>query len=133
MVDRALAGMCSTFDRMYSDNGQASIPPEHPLKASLLMALFSVHNERTFCERLEYDLLFKWFLDLNIMDRSFAHSVFAKNRLRALDADEARESLLAVAEQAREQRLLSEEHFSVDGTLLEVWALVKSFRPKDGA
>ena len=131
MVDRALTGMSSTFDRMYAENGRASIPPEHLLKASLLMTLFSVRSERQFCERLEYDLLFKWFLDLNIMDRSFDHSVFSKNRRRLMDADAAREFLLAVVEQAREQRLLSEEHFSVDGTLLEAWASVKSFRPKE--
>ena len=90
-----------------------------------------MRSERQFCERLEYDLLFKWFLDLNIMDRSFDHSVFAKNRQRLLDADVAREFLLQIVEQARERRLPSEEHFSVDGTLLEAWASLKSFRPKD--
>ena len=95
------------------------------------MALFSVRSERQFCERLEYDLLFKSFLDLNIMDSRFDHSVFAKNRRRLLDADVAREFLLEIVEQARGQRLLSEEHFSVDGTLLEAWASVKSFRPRD--
>ena len=131
MVDRALAQMSSTFDRMYAADGRPSIPPEHLLKACLLMALYSVRSERQFCERLEYDLLFKWFLDLNIMDRSFDHSVFAKNRQRLLDADVAREFLLQIVEQAREQRLLSEEHFSVDGTLLEAWASLKSFRPRD--
>ena len=130
MVDRALAKLSPTFDRMYAANGRASIPPEHLLKGCLLMALFSVRSERQFCERLEYDLLFKWFLDLNIMDHSFDHSVFAKNRQRLLEADVAREFLLIV-EQARAQRLLSEEHFSVDGTLLEAWASVKSFRPRD--
>ena len=131
MVDKALAQLSPTFDRMYAANGRASIPPEHLLKACLLMALFSVRGERQFCERLEYDLLFKWFLYLNIMDSSFDHSVFAKNRQRLLDADVAREFLLQIVEQARKQRLLSEEHFSVDGTLLEAWASVKSFRPKD--
>ena len=131
MVDRALAQLSPTFDRMYAANGRASIPPEHLLKACLLMALFSVRSERQFCERLEYDLLFKWFLDLNIMDHGFDHSVFAKNRQRLLDADVAREFLLEIVGQAREQRLLSEEHFSVDGTLLEAWASVKSFRPRD--
>ena len=80
---------------------------------------------------MEYDLLFKWFLDLNIMDHSFDHSVFAKNRQRLLDADVAREFLLQIVEQARERRLLSEDHFSVDGTLLEAWASLKSFRPRD--
>ena len=131
MVDQALVELSPTFDRMYAANGRASIPPEHLLKACLLMALFSVRSERQFCERLEYDLLFKWFLDLNIMDHSFDHSVFAKNRQRLLDADAAREFLLEIVAQARKQRLLSEEHFSVDGTLLEAWASMKSFRPKD--
>ena len=131
MVDQALAQLSPTFDRMYAANGRASIPPEHLLKACLLMALFSVRSERQFCERLEYDLLFKWFLDLNIMDHGFDHSVFAKNRQRLLEADVARAFLLEVVAQAREQRLLSEEHFSVDGTLLEAWASVKSFRPRD--
>ena len=131
MVDRALAQLSPTFDRIYAANGRASIPPEHLLKACLLMALFSVRSERQFCERLEYDLLFKWFLDLNIMDHGFDHSAFAKNKQRLLDADVAREFLLEIVEQAREQRLLSEEHFSVDGTLLEAWASVKSFRPRD--
>ena len=131
MVDQALAQLSPTFDGMYAANGRASIPPEHLLKACLLMALFSVRSERQFCERLEYDLLFKWFLDLNIMDHSFDHSVFAKNRQRLLEADVAREFLLEIVEQARKQRLLSEEHFSVDGTLLEAWASVKSFRPSD--
>ena len=131
MVDRALRRLSPTFDRMYAANGRASVPPEHLLKACLLMALFSVRSERQFCERLEYDLLFKWFLDLNIMDHSFNHSVFAKNRQRLLEADVAKEFLLEIVAQAREQRLLSEEHFSVDGTLLEAWASVKSFRPRD--
>ena len=131
-MDRALTQLSPTFDRMYAQDGGASIPLEHLLKACLLMALFSVRSERQFCERLEYDLLFKWFLDLNIMDHGFDHSVFAKNRQRLLDAGVAREFLLEIVEQAREQRLLSEEHFSVDGTLLEAWASVKSFRPRDG-
>ena len=107
-VDQALAELSPTFDRVYARNGRASIPPEHPLKACLLMALFSVRRERRFCERLEDDLLFKWFMDLNIMDHSFDHSfdhsVFAKNRQRLLDADVAREFLLEIVEQARKQR-----------------------------
>ncbi len=131
LVDEVLTKLSPTFDRMYAANGRASIPPEHLLKACLLMALFSVRSERQFCERLEYDLLFKWFLDLNIMDHSLDHSVFAKNQQRLLEADVAREFLLEIVEQARRQRLLSEDHFSVDGTLLEAWASVKSFRPKD--
>ena len=131
MVDRALAQLSPTFARMYAANGRASIPPEHLLKAGLLMALYSVRRERQFCEHLEHDLLFKWILDLNIMDHSFDHSVFAKNRQRLSDADVARKFLLQIVEQARERRLLSEDHFSVDGTLLEAWASLKSFRPRD--
>ena len=131
MVDRALGQLSPTFDRMYAANGRASIPPEHLLKACLLMALYSVRSERQFCEHLECDLLFKWFLDLNIMDHSFDHSVFSKNEQRLLDADVAREFLLQIVAQARERRLLSGEHLSVDGTLLEAWASLKSFRPRD--
>ena len=112
MVDQALAQLSPTFDRMYASNGRASIPPEHLRKACLLMALFSVRSERQFCERREYDRLFKWFLDLNIVDRSFDHSVFAKNKQRLLDADVAWEFLLEIVEQAWEQRLLPEEHCS---------------------
>ena len=97
------------------------------------MALFSVRSERQFCERLEYDPLFKWFLDLNIMDHSFDHSVFSKNKQRLLDADVAREFLLQIVEQAKGQRLLSEEHFSVDGTLLEAWPALPCFRPEPGS
>ena len=121
----------STGCTLKTTTRRASIPPEHLLKVGLLMALFSVRSERQFCERLEYDRTFKWSLDLNIMDHSFDHSVFSKNKQRLLDADVAREFLLEIVEQAREQPLLSEEHFSVDGTLLEAWASVKSFRPKD--
>ena len=103
MVDRAL-------DQMYAENGRASVPPAHLLKACLLMALYSVRNERQFCERLEYDLLFKWFLDLNIMDHSFDHSMFAKNRSRLREAEVSREFLLGIVEQARRQGLLSAKH-----------------------
>ena len=131
IVDQALSQLSPTFDRTFADHGRASIPPEHSLKACLLMALISVRSERQFCERLEYVLLFKWFLDLDIMDHSFVYSVFSKNRQRLLDADVEREFLLEIVEQAREQRLLSEEHFSVDGTLLYAWASAKSFRRKD--
>ncbi len=93
MVDHPLSQVSPTFDRMYADNGREAIPPEHPLKACLLMALFSVSSERQFCERLEYDLLFKWFSDLNIMDRSFKHSVFSKNSHRWLDDNVTRGAL----------------------------------------
>jgi len=132
IVEAALAKLSPTFDRMYAESGRPSIPPEHLLKACLLIALFSVRSERQFCERLQYDLLFKWFLDLNIMDPAFDHSVFAKNKERLLEHAVAREFFAAIVEEARRRHLLSEEHFTVDGTLLESWASMKSFRPKDG-
>jgi transposase len=131
IVDNALCELSSTFDRMYSETGRPSIPPEHLLKACLLIALYSVRSERQFCERLQYDLLFKWFLDINIMDPAFDASTFSKNKERLLEHEVAREFLAVVLGEARRRRLLSEDHFTVDGTLLEAWASLKSFRPKD--
>jgi transposase len=117
---------------MYAEIGRPSIPPEHLLKACLLIALYSVRSERQFCERLQYDLLFKWFLDLNITDPAFDASTFSKNKERLLEHEVAKGFLGRVLEEARRRRLLSEDHFTVDGTLLEAWASLKSFRPKDG-
>ena len=130
MVDSALAALSPTFSRMYASVGRPSIPPEHLLKGCLLMALFSVRSERQLCERLEYDMLFKWFLDMNILDASFNHSVFSKNKERLLKADVSRDFFREIVDQARDRGLLSDEHFSVDGTLLDAWASMKSFRPK---
>ena len=132
IVDNTLCELSSTFNRMYAETGRPSIPPEHLLKACLLIALYSVRSERQFCERLQYDLLFKWFLDLNIMDAAFNASTFSKNKERLLEHEVAREFLTVVLREARRRRLLSEDHFTVDGTLLEAWASLKSFRPKDG-
>ena len=132
IVDQALKGLSPTFNRMYAEVGRPSIPPEHLLKASLLIALYSIRSERQFCERLQYDLLFKWFLDLNIMDPAFDASSFSKNKARLLEHEVAREFLTVVVEEARRRKLLSEDHFSVDGTLLEAWASLKSIHPKDG-
>ena len=132
IVDAVLNRMSPTFERMYARDGRPSIPPEHLLKGCLLMAFFSVRSERQFCERLGYDMLFKWFLDLNVMDPTFDHSVFSKNKDRLLEHDAAREFFGAIVAEARRRKLLSEEHFTVDGTLLEAWASMKSFRPKDG-
>ena len=130
MVDSDLAGLSPTFSRMYASVGRPSIPPEHLLRGCLLMALFSVRSERQLCERLGYDMLFKWFLDMNILDASFNHSVFSKNKERLLKADVSREFFTVIVDQARDRGLLSDEHFSVDGTLLDAWASMKSFRPK---
>ena len=110
---------------MYATSGRPSIPPEHLLKASLLIALYSIRSERQFCERLRYDLLFKWFLDLNISDAPFDASTFSKNRERLLAADVARAFFAEVVAEAKRRRLLSAEHFTVDGTLLEAWASLK--------
>jgi transposase len=131
MVERALRAISPTLSKMYARTGRPSIPPEHLLKASLLIALYSIRSERQFCERLQYDLLFKWFLDLNISDRAFHPTTFSKNRESLLKHDVSRQFFAAVIEEARQQRLLSEDHFTVDGTLLEAWASLKSFRPKN--
>ena len=117
---------------MYARGGRKSIPPEHLLKASLLIALYSIRSERQFCERLQYDLLFKWFLDLNIEERPFDASTFSKNRERLLRHDVAAAFFDAVLDAARQRGLLADDHFTVDGTLLESWASLKSFRPRDG-
>jgi transposase len=133
IVERALAALSPTFTAMYAENGRPSIPPEHLLKGCLLMAFYSIRSERQFCERLQYDLLFKWFLDLNIGDPAFDASTFSKNRERLLEHAVAPQFFRAVLDEARGRQLLSAEHFTVDGTLLEAWASLKSFRPKDGS
>jgi transposase len=132
VIDEVLVEMDDEFDAMYSRIGRPSVPPEQLLKATILMALYSVRSERAFCERLHYDLLFKWFLDLPIDARSFDPTTFTKNRDRLLEADIADRFFAAVVRQAKLRRYVSSEHFSVDGTLLEAWASHKSFKPKDG-
>src|SRR5216684_2631919 len=130
MADAALAALSPTFEKMYSKMGRPSIPPEQLLKASLLMALYTVRSERMFCEQLEYNLLFRWFLDLNWDEPGFDHSTFSRNRARLLEHDVADEFFRTVVAEARELRLTSDEHFTVDGTLIEAWASLKSLRPK---
>lgn len=132
IVERALANLAPTFRAMYAPTGRPSIPPEHLLKGSLLIALYSIRSERQFCERLQYDLLFKWFLDLNITDAAFDASTFSKNRERLMQHDLAAQFFDAVLAEAARRGLLSDDHFTVDGTLLESWASLKSFRPNDG-
>jgi transposase len=131
IVDGALRALSPTFDQMYAVDGRPSIPPEHLLKSLVLIALYSIRSERQFCERLQYDLLFKWFLDLNIADPAFNASTFSKNRDRLLEHDAVRQFFVAVRDEARRRRLLSADHFTVDGTLLEAWASMKSFKAKD--
>ena len=131
LVERVLARLSPLFDAMYAERGRPSIPPEHLLKASLLIALYSIRSERQFCERLRYDLLFKWFLDLNVSDEPFDASSFSKNRDRLLEHDVSRAFFAEVVAEARRRRLLSADHFTVDGTLLEAWASLKSYHPRD--
>jgi len=130
IVDGALAELSPLFEDIYARVGRPSIPPEHLLKAQLLMALFSVPSARRFCDQLQYNMLFKWFLDLNVDDPPFHASTFSKNQERLLSQDVARRFLLQIIDEARRRRLLSEEHFTVDGTLLDAWASMKSLRAK---
>ena len=131
VVDEVLAGLDDRFDAMYAGSGRRSVPPETLLKATVLMAMYSIRSERAFCERLNYDMLFKWFLDLRIDDRAFDPTTFTKNRQRLLDHEIADEFFAAVVTQAKLRRYTSSEHFSVDGTLLQAWASNKSFKPND--
>ena len=131
IVDAVLAELDDDFDAMYASSGRPSVPPETLLKATVLMALYSIRSERAFCERLNYDLLFKWFLDLAIDDKAFDATTFTKNRQRLLSHEIADQFFAAVVDQAKLRRYVSSEHFSVDGTLLEAWASHKSFQPKD--
>jgi transposase len=131
IVDRALARLRPTFKAMYSQFGRPSIPPEHLLKGMLLMSFYSIRSERQLCERLQYDLLYKWFLGLNIAERIFDHSSFSKNRERLLNHDVSRQFFVAVRDEAQRRDLLSDDHFTVDGTLLDAWASMKSVHPRD--
>src|SRR4051795_3257274 len=132
VVDAVLAELDEVFDEMYAAGGRASVPPETLLKSTVLMALYSIRSERAFCERLNYDLLFKWFLDMRIDQPAFDATTFTKNRQRLLRHEVADEFFAAVVRQAKLRRYISSEHFSVDGTLLDAWASHKSFKPKDG-
>ena len=130
IVDAILARLEPTFNAMYSAVGRPSIPPEHLLKASVLMAMYSVRSERQFCERLRYDMLFRWFLDMGIDDECFVATTFSKNRERLLGQEVADKFLAATVEEARLRGYVSDEHFTADGSLLEAWASTKSFRPR---
>jgi transposase len=131
LADECLNQLSSTFDEMYSGIGRPSIPPERLLKAQLLMALYSVRSERMLCERIQYDMLFRWFLDMSMTEAVFGASSFSRNRDRLLEHEVAHRFLQAVVRRAKREALMSSEHFSVDGTLIEAWASMKSFRPKD--
>ena len=133
MVDVALRNMGPQFDAMYAKVGRPSIPPEKLLRALLLQVLYTVRSERMLMEQLDYNLLFRWFVGMNIDDPVWDVTVFTKNRERLLAAEVAKTLFVEVLEQARGRDLLSTGHFTVDGTLIEAWASHKSFKPKEGA
>jgi transposase len=130
LANDALAALAGEFSALYASTGRPSIPPEKLLRAMLLQAFYSIRSERQLMERLNFDLLFRWFAGLGVDDPVWDHSVFSKNRDRLLDGDVAAKFLAAVLAQPRVKRLLSDDHFSVDGTLIEAWASMKSFAPK---
>jgi transposase len=132
IVNEALAALEREFAALYSPIGRPSIPPEKLLRAMLLQAFYSIRSERLLMERLEYDLLFRWFVGIGVDDAAWDHSVFSKNRDRLLEGDIAAKFLAAVLAQPKVKKLLSTDHFSVDGTLIEAWASMKSVKPKDG-
>jgi transposase len=133
LVNGALSKLDRKFETLYSAEGRPSIPPERLVRASLLQLFYSIRSERQLMERLDFDLLFRWFVGLGIDDEVWNHSVFSKNRDRLLTTEIARDFLAALLSEPKVKRLLSHEHFSVDGTLLKAWASMKSFRPKDGS
>ena len=131
IVNAVLTRLSADFAGLYSTIGRPSIPPEKLLRALLLQALYSVRSERQLMEQLDYNLLFRWFVGLGIDDAVWDATVFCKNRDRLLKGDVAQRLLEEVVDHARFRGLLSDDHFSVDGTLIEAWASAKSFRPKD--
>lgn len=130
MADKELTHLSPVFEKMYSSTGRPSIPPERILKSMLLIAFYSIRSERQFCEQLDYNLLFRWFLDMDIVEDSFDHSVFTKNRERLMEYEVGSLFFDLIVGQAREVGLMSDDHFTVDGTLIDAWASLKSFRPK---
>src|SRR2546429_7318928 len=131
MTDEALRGLQPRFNKLYAKTGRPSIAPEKLLRALLLQALYSVRSERLLMEHLDYNLLFRWFVGLNMDDPVWDPTVFTKNRERLLAGDVAQAFFARVLAQARQHGVLSDEHFTVDGTLIEAWASLKSFKKKD--
>src|SRR4030088_2951840 len=130
MVDEALAGFAGHFETLYAVSGRRSIAPEKLVRALLLQALYSVRSERQLMEQLDYNLLFRWFGGLNMDDPIWDATVFTKNRERLMKGEVGERLVLAVAERAHAHRLLSEEHFTVDGTLIQAWVNRRSFHEK---
>ena len=130
MVNPILESLSGRFEKLYADTGRPSIPPEQLLRALLVQILYTIRSERLLMEQLDYNLLFRWFVGLSMDDAVWNHSVFSKNRDRLLEGDIATEFLKQVLDLARTHHLLSDEHFTVDGTLIEAWAGHKSFKKK---
>jgi transposase len=131
MVDEALTRMSADFDAIYSVTGRPSIAPEKLLRAQLLQMLYSIRSERLLVEEIDYSVLYRWFVGLNMDEEVWDATTFTKNRDRLLEGDVARRLLVEVYEQARAQGITSDEHLCVDGTLIEAWASLKSFQRKD--
>jgi transposase len=132
MVDDVLRSLSPQFNRMYAREGRPSIAPEKLLRSLVLQMLYSIRSERLLMEELEYSILFRWFVGLNLDEEVWDATVFTKNRERLLEADVAQRFLAEVVELARQEGCISDEHFTVDGTLIEAWASAKSFQPKEG-
>ncbi len=132
LADEALTCLNDQFSALYSENGRPSIPPEQLLRALLLQAFYTIRSERQLMEQLNYNLLFRWFVGLSVDDPVWVPTVFSKNRDRLLEGEIAAAFMTAVLNLPRVKDLLSDEHFSVDGTLIKAWASMKSFRRKDG-
>jgi transposase len=132
IVDKGLATLSPEFEKLYAKLGRPSIPPERLLRALLLQVFYSVRSEQQLMEQLDYNLLFRWFVGLSLDEAVWDETVFTKNRERLIEGDTARRFMAAVLNQEPVTALLSDDHFSVDGTLIEAWASMKSFRPKDG-
>ena len=133
IVNAALRALSPEFEKLYAKSGRPSISPEKLLRALLLQAFYSVRSERQLMEQLDYNLLFRWFVGLSLDAVVWDVTVFTKNRERLIAGDIAVQFMTAVLHQERVKSLLSDDHFSVDGTLIEAWASLKSFRPKDGS
>ncbi len=132
ILNRALRDMDVLFESIYKDRGRYSVPPERLLRGLVLQALYGIRSERLLCEQLGYNMLYRWFVGLSMDEVAWDHSTYTKNRDRLIEQDVVRALFGQVMEQAREAKLLSDEHFSVDGTLIRAWASLKSFVPKDG-
>jgi transposase len=131
LIDEALRDLDAQFNRLYADEGRESVAPERLIRASLLQVLYTIRSERQLVEQIRYNLLYRWFVGLESEDRVRHHATFSKNRERLLDEALMSQLFESVLKIARRHELLSAEHFSVDGTLIEAWASHKSFRPRD--